>query len=113
MPFPMLLTGSAILTGDIFAGDLVGVVFNSLLPSAPNKLSPLPLAFLSPSCSPSCPLGSTVTKLVRTFDRGLEVSEQVGERPRDGGEVELVFPSNIARRLRTPLLDRLSDMTAQ
>ena len=40
----------------------------------------------------------------------LAPSEPAGERPREGGEVVSLFASNIARKLRTPLLDR-SPMT--
>jgi len=75
---------------------------------------------------PTCPLLSTVTKLVRTFERGRgdvlvltppeflvvastqsdihSPADPAGERPRSGGleDVSLFCCSNIARRLRTP-----------
>ena len=41
----------------------------------------------------------------------LAPSEPAGERPREGGEVLSLFASNMARKLRTPLLDR-SPITA-
>ncbi len=51
---------------------------------------------------------------MRTLDNGRGplsvVSEPVGERPLDGGEVKSLFPSNMALRLRTPLLARLLDI---
>ena len=112
VPLPLVSTGSAI-TGEILAGDLIGVVFDSSVPSIPPKLSPLLRAFLRSGCVPCWLIGSTKMKLVLTVDRGLDVSEAGGERPREGGEVLSGFASNMARRLRTPLLDRLSDMTAR
>ena len=58
--------------------------------------------------SPICPLGSTATKLVRTFETGREaspvtLSDAAGERPREGGEVDSSFCSNLARKEATPL----------
>ncbi len=41
------------------------------------------------------------------------VSESIGERPRDGGEVESLLPSNMALRLLTPLLERLLDIAVE
>lgn len=78
-----------------------------------------------PNWFPSCPLLSTATKLVRTFERGLgdvpllpapkmiskcslrmtvsdKPIEPAGDRPRSGGLVDVSLFSNIARRLRTP-----------
>ena len=68
----------------------------------------------NPSSEVMCPLGSTATKLVRTFDKGLElllVTLPAGDRPREGGEVSSPCCSNLARREATPLGER-EDMTA-
>ena len=80
-------------------------------------LSPL---LLNPSCDPERPLLSTATKLVRTLDscRGSVelLTDPAGDLPRSfEGEITplvslLSPPSNIARRLRTPLLARASDI---
>jgi hypothetical protein len=64
-----------------------------------------------------CPLFSTETKLARTFESGLTEpvsSAAVGDRPRDGGDVEfwLLF-SNFANRLRTPPEDGTLDIVAR
>lgn len=54
-------------------------------------------------------LRSTATKLARTLDSGRaadEWSDPAGERPRDGGDVDMLLTllfSNFARRPRTPV----------
>lgn len=77
--------------------------------SAPSPFTATPL---SPDSSivlesPMCPLSSTDTKLVRTFDIGRESSlvtlnDAAGERPREGGEVDSSFSSNFARKEAKP-----------
>ena len=64
------------------------------------------MALLEPRSVDSLTRFSTVTKLARTFDKGLlgsKWSEFTGDRPRDGGDVESPFLllSNLAKRLRT------------
>jgi hypothetical protein len=97
-------------------------VFDAAVPSScalsMSAIAPTSLAFLSPHCR-TCPASagrSTATKLALTLLTGRlerEASEPTGDRPRLGGDVDvvrsLVLFSNIARRFRTPLL--LVDMT--
>lgn len=76
------------------------------------KDSPASPTLLRPSIGePEVPgmLRSTATKLARTLDSGLpaaEWSDPAGERPRDGGEVDMLLTllfSNFAKRPRTPV----------
>jgi hypothetical protein len=86
-----------------------------------SAIIPTSLAFLSPHCWP-CPASagrSTATKLALTLLTGRlesEASEPAGDRPRLGGDVDVagspVLFSNIARRLRTPVL-LLANMTVR
>lgn len=70
------------------------------------ELSLRPLVFLKGEPELDCTTPSTVTKLARTRDSGRVepgVSEQTGDRPREGGEVIGLWPfSNLASKLRTP-----------
>ena len=88
----------------------LGVLGASLPPS------PTSLAFLRPNIGPNCPLFSTATKLVLTFEIGLEeelkASELAGDLPLDGGDVSSALASNMARMLRTPPLPARSPMAA-
>lgn len=77
---------------------------NPELPSFMLSPPPLPspvLILFSPKPGPCCPLLSTEIKLVRTLEIGRELSLvtlSAGDRPREGGEVSVLFCSNIARR---------------
>lgn len=75
-------------------------------------MSPSRLLLIFPSEGAICPLRSTATKLVRTFDNGREpvLSDPAGDRPREGGETRWLFSSNFPSRSRTLLADR-PDMT--
>ena len=76
--------------------------------SAPSPFTATPLPNSSEVLeSPICPLSSTETKLVRTFEIGRESSpvtlnDAAGERPREGGEVDSSFCSNFARKEAKP-----------
>ena len=111
-------TGSSTLLFDFLFSNSCDTVFLISLSSAASlglfsfneKLSRLCIV-----SSPICPsgvslrgvllMGSTDTKLVRTFDSGRLVSpllRAAGDRPRTSGEAGWLLLSNIARKLRTP-----------
>ena len=90
---------------------IVDFDISALSPATASLTPSNPLTLISEAI---CPLGSTATKLVRTFDSGLElllVTLPVGDRPREGGEVSSPCCSNLARSEATPLGER-NDMTA-
>ena len=95
-------------------GPFIVDIVDSPAPS-PFATSPPKRNFSDALESPICPLGSTATKQVRTFEMGREMSpatlnEAAGERPREGGEVDSSFCSNFARKEATPL-GETADMT--
>lgn len=74
--------------------------------------SPESVLLIHPNGDPALPLPSTGMKLARTLERGRTVPEPsapTGDRPREGGEVAMLF-SNLASRLRTPVWAGLSDI---
>ena len=84
--------------------------------SAPSPFITPPLLATSSDAlkSPICLLGSTAINVVRTLEMGREASpatlnDAAGERPREGGEVDSSFCSNLARKEAKPLGD--ADMT--
>lgn len=82
-------------------------------PSPLVDVSVVPGGF-APTMSPILLLGSTEIKFARTLETGLELSLTAlpaGERPLEGGEVDLAFLSNRARSEATPALGECPDMT--
>ena len=105
--FPFVLGWSVLSSSKVavicFTDSILSPATASVVPSKP----------LDEISEAMYPLGSTATKLVRTFDKGRElllVTLPVGERPREGGEVSSPFCSNRARREATALGDG-EDMT--
>lgn len=81
---------------------------------SPARASLLFPTSFKPNSAAILPLGSTATKLVLTFERGLELSLvtlPAGDRPREGGDVFSPFCSNLARREATPVLGDRPDIT--
>ena len=108
-PFPFVFGLSTLLPFVPVIAD-----FDVSVPSPATAASLTPSKPFNSSSEDMCPLGSTATKLVRTFDRGLEVllvTLPAGDRPREGGKVSSPCCSNLARREAKPLGER-EDMTA-